>query len=205
MGFVCSVECAGGQLVLAAMAVARRRSALLQHHPQQELPLGCILFLVVSSDRHYRSSFPLTPLPAMQTFPFLWYFYSVLPRALGPSLLLLPLGLIVNRNTRWMAAPSVLFVLIYSILPHKELRFIIYTFPVLNIPIAQGCAWLFVNTPMVVSRHSRDFSYCADSKPAGAGRYSSSSSLSACSVRIFSKPVFRWWHRITTTRERMLC
>ncbi|UJR31419.1 hypothetical protein I4U23_018912 [Adineta vaga] len=77
------------------------------------------------------------------TFPFLWYFYSVLPRALGASLILLPLGVFINRNIRWIIFPNVLFILIYSILPHKELRFIIYTFPILNIPIAQGCAWLF--------------------------------------------------------------
>ncbi|CAF1014640.1 unnamed protein product [Adineta ricciae] len=77
------------------------------------------------------------------TFPFLWYFYSVLPRALGASLILLPLGLIINRNIQWIIFPNVLFILIYSILPHKELRFIIYTFPILNVAIAQGCAWLF--------------------------------------------------------------
>ncbi|CAF1252561.1 unnamed protein product [Adineta steineri] len=77
------------------------------------------------------------------TFPLLWYFYSVLPRALGASLILLPLGLIVNKHLRWIILPNVLFIIIYSILPHKELRFIIYTFPILNISIAQGCSYLF--------------------------------------------------------------
>ncbi|CAF1195310.1 unnamed protein product [Adineta ricciae] len=55
----------------------------------------------------------------------------------------LAIGLIINRNIQWIIFPNVLFILIYSILPHKELRFIIYTFPILNVAIAQGCAWLF--------------------------------------------------------------
>ncbi|CAF3678989.1 unnamed protein product [Rotaria sp. Silwood1] len=77
------------------------------------------------------------------TFPFLWYFYSVLPRALGATLILLPIGLIINKNIRSILLPNILFIIIYSILPHKELRFIIYTFPILNIPIAQACSSLY--------------------------------------------------------------
>jgi alpha-1,6-mannosyltransferase len=74
----------------------------------------------------------------------LWYFYSVLPRALGALIILLPIGLILNKNIRSIVLSSLLFIIIYSILPHKELRFIIYTFPILNIPIAQACSRLFV-------------------------------------------------------------
>ncbi|CAF1339845.1 unnamed protein product [Rotaria sordida] len=77
------------------------------------------------------------------TFPFLWYFYSTLPRALGATLILLPIGLIINKHIRSILLPNILFIIIYSILPHKELRFIIYTFPILNIPIAQACSSLF--------------------------------------------------------------
>ncbi|CAF2861306.1 unnamed protein product [Rotaria sp. Silwood2] len=75
------------------------------------------------------------------TFPFLWYFYSALPRALGATFILLPIGLIINKNIRSIVLPNILFIIIYSILPHKELRFIIYTFPILNIPIAQACSY----------------------------------------------------------------
>lgn len=42
------------------------------------------------------------------------------------------------RITR-LIIPTFVFVIIYSILPHKELRFIIYIFPVLNVSVASYC------------------------------------------------------------------
>ncbi|KAH9630810.1 hypothetical protein HF086_001038 [Spodoptera exigua] len=77
------------------------------------------------------------------TSPFLWYFYSALPRGLGPSLVLIPVGLYLDRRLIQYAAPAIVYILLYSFLPHKELRFIIYVFPLLNMASAAACSYVF--------------------------------------------------------------
>ncbi|XP_070186406.1 dol-P-Man:Man(7)GlcNAc(2)-PP-Dol alpha-1,6-mannosyltransferase-like isoform X2 [Littorina saxatilis] len=79
------------------------------------------------------------------TSPFLWYFYSVLPRALLGAFLLVPVGCVNSGPAFMLCWPAVAYILIYSFLPHKELRFIIYTFPVFNAVAACAAANIWRN------------------------------------------------------------
>ncbi|XP_050297054.1 probable Dol-P-Man:Man(7)GlcNAc(2)-PP-Dol alpha-1,6-mannosyltransferase [Anthonomus grandis grandis] len=79
------------------------------------------------------------------TSPFLWYFYSAIPRGLAASVFLVPVGCILDQRVRKLVGVSLSFVLLYSFLPHKELRFIIYVFPFLNVAAASACHRIWEN------------------------------------------------------------
>ncbi|KAL0938748.1 Alg9-like mannosyltransferase [Colletotrichum truncatum] len=81
--------------------------------------------------------------------PWHFYFTSALPRLLVNPLtivLLIPLALTqpaTSRVARGLVIPSLLFVAIYSIQPHKEARFIFYAVPPLTAAAAQGANFIF--------------------------------------------------------------
>ncbi|KAJ7382946.1 dolichyl-P-Man:Man(7)GlcNAc(2)-PP-dolichol alpha-1,6-mannosyltransferase [Desmophyllum pertusum] len=85
-------------------------------------------------------------------FHFLFYISRPLPNifalildALLFGLVLVPLGLWRDRRTWTLACPCVGFVFLYSFLPHKELRFIIYVIPVFNAIAACGLSYIYKN------------------------------------------------------------
>jgi alpha-1,6-mannosyltransferase len=67
-------------------------------------------------------------------YPWHWYASNALPRALAPTALLLPLGIALSpRPLLQLLFSPIVFVVLYSFMPHKELRFVLNTVPVLTI------------------------------------------------------------------------
>uniref|UniRef100_A0A0C3U7G3 Mannosyltransferase n=1 Tax=Guillardia theta (strain CCMP2712) TaxID=905079 RepID=A0A0C3U7G3_GUITC len=77
--------------------------------------------------------------------PWHWYFSSALPRSMMGTLFLLPGGLIYTERMRPFFFPVLAFICLYSFLPHKELRFIIYALPIFNCVVAMELARLYLN------------------------------------------------------------
>nr|GMD38171.1 dol-P-Man:Man(7)GlcNAc(2)-PP-Dol alpha-1,6-mannosyltransferase isoform X1 [Ipomoea batatas] len=79
------------------------------------------------------------------THPFHWYFTSALPRSLLASYPLFVLGVLLDRRISFYVLPVLSFVLLYSKLPHKELRFIISSIPIFNLSAAIAASRLYNN------------------------------------------------------------
>ena len=84
------------------------------------------------------------------TQPMYWYFTSAFPRGLLTALPMCVIGLFrvsrgflrrtpeIDRDILFFLLPAIVFVLLYSILPHKELRFVMPVFPVFTAVAAVG-------------------------------------------------------------------
>jgi alpha-1,6-mannosyltransferase len=83
------------------------------------------------------------------TSPLGYYFSTLLPRLLlNPLILmvLIPMALILpatRYSTRDLTLPSILFVAIYSLQPHKESRFVIYVVPPLTAAASLGASYIW--------------------------------------------------------------
>ncbi|RAL17161.1 dolichyl-P-Man:Man(7)GlcNAc(2)-PP-dolichol alpha-1,6-mannosyltransferase [Aspergillus homomorphus CBS 101889] len=144
---------------------ATRRISILH----EIIPAGIVGLLIgltttVAVDSFFWQQFPLWP--EFEAFKFNvlhgqasawgidpWYFYFVnaLPRLLLNPLTYLfgiPVSLL-QPATRPLATfilvPSLFFLAIYSVQPHKEWRFIIYTIPTLTAAAAQGASYIWTH------------------------------------------------------------
>lgn len=80
------------------------------------------------------------------TAPWHHYFSSALPKLLLNPAWVLTLFLpfyTTPASAVDLALPNVLFMTAYSLLPHKEWRFIIYAVPELTLLSALGCSWVW--------------------------------------------------------------
>ncbi|RXH93332.1 hypothetical protein DVH24_013908 [Malus domestica] len=77
--------------------------------------------------------------------PFYWYFTSALPRSLLAAYPLFLLGVLLERRVLLFVLPALSFVLLYSKLPHKELRFIISSVPMFNLSAAIAATRIYNN------------------------------------------------------------
>ncbi len=68
--------------------------------------------------------------------PWHWYATSALPRALLGSFVMMLIGFVTQPRVRRYAMLGAVFVAAFSFLPHKELRFVMYAIPLLNLAAA---------------------------------------------------------------------
>lgn len=77
------------------------------------------------------------------TSPWHWYITSALPRSLLGAFPLAILGIFLEKKLIKVMIPCVAFIALYSFLPHKELRFIFFALPLLNLSAACAVVHIF--------------------------------------------------------------
>ncbi|KAK3144087.1 hypothetical protein QOZ80_4AG0308640 [Eleusine coracana subsp. coracana] len=74
-----------------------------------------------------------------------WYFTSALPRSMLVAYPLCMVGTFLDRRIVPYTLPVFLFVVLYSKLPHKELRFIIGSIPMFNVSASLAASRIYNN------------------------------------------------------------
>lgn len=151
---------------VAILLAAETAYLLLQGHislTKEVIPAGVAgaivaLTTTVSVDSFFWQQFPLWPewvgfyyntvlgkSSEWGTSPAYFYFLNALPRLLlNPVtyLVCIPYALYIKTSGD-ILIPQAAFIAIYSLLPHKEWRFIIYTIPALTAVAAGGAGWIW--------------------------------------------------------------
>eukprot|EP01083_Nonionella_stella_P291236 991087_1 len=108
------------------------------------------------------------------TSPWHWYHSSCIPRAMLAWVVFVPVGLLrkfpfatwkffgtdgtfglFDRSTEMILLPAVVLIDVFSFLPHKELRFVFYAFPLFNAIAAIGVAKLLDSFPYPALRKGK--------------------------------------------------
>ncbi|KAI9701669.1 MAG: dolichyl-P-Man:Man(7)GlcNAc(2)-PP-dolichol alpha-1,6-mannosyltransferase [Bogoriella megaspora] len=147
----------------------RRRSTFVQTLTNDIIPAGVAgavigLLLTIPLDTYMWSTYPRLHWPEFSAFWFNtiegkssdwgtspWYFYftSALPRLLLNPLtwmLCIPSAIAMpgtRRTSIDVLIPSLFYVVLYSILPHKETRFVMYIIPSLTAIASAGSGYIF--------------------------------------------------------------
>ncbi|KAK5120391.1 hypothetical protein LTR85_006330 [Meristemomyces frigidus] len=155
---------------IAILLAAETVYLLLRQRPsltKEIIPAGVAgavlgLATTISVDSFFWQQFPLWPewvgfyyntilgkSSEWGTSPFHYYFLNALPRLLlNPVtyLLCIPLALATRatqKTSQDILVPHVAFMLVYSLLPHKEWRFIIYIVPAFTAVASAGAGWIW--------------------------------------------------------------
>ncbi|KAI7902184.1 Alg9-like mannosyltransferase family-domain-containing protein [Cokeromyces recurvatus] len=92
------------------------------------------------------------------TLPFYAYFTSFLPRLLLVSYPLAWIAFATDRRSRRLLLPMIIYIVLFSCLPHKEWRFIMYTIPVFTAAAASCVSTVITTTRRSTTRIVVSFS-----------------------------------------------
>lgn len=146
----------------AFLLLNNRASITKEVIPSGIAGLSVGLLATVSIDSFFWQRFPLWPelvgfyyntvlgkSSEWGTSPFHFYFLNALPRLLlNPItyLICIPLALSIKatqKTSQDILIPQLLFITTYSLLPHKEWRFILYTIPAFTAVASAGASWIW--------------------------------------------------------------